>query len=291
MTNLKRSFFWAAFYLAFILILGQTDYAGKPIINFASYFYMAIMIAIPATLFFPAISKVPVYVPFLVWAVIYMVVLQSIDRTNSTTSIEFSIVVLEFILLEAGVWIAHQLAVQISYAESLMDALAFGAFPNRVHGIEAESQRIKVELTRSRRYQRPLSLLVIEVEPEVGMVALPTMKSIQTDLMSRFTFARVGQIIDDLIRQTDLFLKDRRGRHVILCSETNFSSVELLAKRISRTVEDKTGRRASWGIASFPDEALTFDDLLQKASDRLVNGRSLEDRSVLMDVEKDTSRL
>jgi len=291
MTNLKRSFFWAAFYLAFILILGQTDYAGKPIINFASYFYMAIMIAIPATLFFPAISKVPVYVPFLAWAVIYMVVLQSIDRTNSTTSIEFSIVVLEFILLEAGVWIAHQLAVQISYAESLMDALAFGAFPNRVHGIEAESQRIKVELTRSRRYQRPLSLLVIEVEPEVGMVALPTMKSIQTDLMSRFTFARVGQIIDDLIRQTDLFLKDRRGRHVILCSETNFSSVELLAKRISRTVEDKTGRRASWGIASFPDEALTFDDLLQKASDRLVNGRSLEDRSVLMDVEKDTSRL
>jgi len=287
MTNLKRSFFLASFYLAFILILGQTDYAGKPIINFASYFYMAIMIAIPATLFFPAISKIPVYVPLLAWAVIYMVILQRIDRTNSTTSIEFSIVVLEFILLEAGVWIAHQLAVQISYAESLMDALAFGAFPNRVHGIETESQRIKIELTRSRRYQRPLSLLVIEVE----QVSPSTTKSIQTDLMGYFSFAHVGQIIDDLIRQTDLFLKDRHGRHVILCSETNFSNVELLAKRISRTVEDKTGRHASWGIASFPEEALTFDDLLQKASDRLVNGKSFEDSPVLMDAEKDTFRL
>ena len=172
-----------------------------------------------------------------------------------------------------------------------MDALAFGAFPNRVHGIETESQRIKIELTRSRRYQRPLSLLVIEVEPEAGKVTSSTMKSIQTDLMSRFTFARVGQIIDDLIRQTDLFLRDRRGRHIILCSETNFSNVELLAKRISRTVEDKTGRRALWGVASVPDEALTFDDLLQKASDRLVNGRSFEDRPVIMDAEKDTSRL
>ena len=277
----------ASFYLAFILILGQTDYAGRPIINFASYFYMATMIAIPATLFFPAISKAPVYFPLLAWAVVYMVILQSIDRMNLTTSIEFSIVVLEFVLLEAGVWIAHQLAVQISYAESLMAALAFGAFPNRVHGIEAESQRIKVELTRSRRYQRPLSLLVIEVEPEIAEVTPPMMKSIQTDLMSRFTFARVSQIIDDLIRQTDLFIKDRRGRHVILCSETNFSSVELLAKRISRTVKDKIGRHASWGSASFPEEALTFDDLLQKASDRLVNGRSFEVSPVLrIDAEK-----
>ena len=56
MTNLKRSFFWAAFYLAVIFILGQ--------------------------------------------------------------------VVLEFVLLEAGVWLAYQLALQISHAESVMDALA-----------------------------------------------------------------------------------------------------------------------------------------------------------------------
>ena len=106
-------------------------------------------------------------------------------------------------------------------------------------------------------------------------------------MTSRFTFARVGQIINDLIRQTDLFLKDRCGRHVILCSETNFSSVELLAKRISRMVEDKIGHHASWGIASFPEEALTFDDLLQKASDRLVNGRSFEVSPVLrIDAEK-----
>ena len=38
MTNLKRSFFGAAIYLAMIFVLGQMDYAGRPIINFASYF-------------------------------------------------------------------------------------------------------------------------------------------------------------------------------------------------------------------------------------------------------------
>ena len=291
MTGFKRSFFWAAFYLIVILILGETDYSDRPIINFASYFYLTVMAAIPVTLFFPAISRVSVYVPLLVWVGIYVVVLQTIDRANSTSSIEFSSIALECILLGAGVWIAHQLAVQINHAESLMDALAFGAFPNRVQDLEAGSQRIKVELTRSRRYQRPLSLLVIDVEPEAGKAIPQLMKSVQNDLMRRFTFARVSQIIDDLIRQTDLSLKDRRGRHVILCSETNFSNVELLANRISRTIEEKLGCQMSWGVASFPEEALTFDDLLQKACERLMNDKSQEERSVLMDAVKDEANL
>lgn len=278
MTGIKRSFFWAALYLAIVLILGETDYTGRPVINFASYFYLAVMIAVPVTLFFPSISKVHVYIPLLVWGGIYMVLLQTIDRTKSTTSIDFPIIVLEVILLEVGVWFAHQLAVQIGYAESLMDALALGAFPSRVQEIETESQRIKIELTRSRRYQRPLSLLVIEVDSEVEHES-PTpkmMKSVQHDLMHRFSMARVGQIIDDLIRQTDLFLKDRRGRYIVLCSETNSEGVESFAKRIERAIKEKTGLQIVWGFASFPDEALTIDDLMLKARERITAKKSFD---------------
>ena len=91
-----------------------------------------------------------------------MVLLQIIDRTYSANPVSFPVIVLEFMLLEVGVWFAHQLALQISHAESVMDALALSAFPNRAHDIDAENQRIKIELTRSRRYHRPLSLVVIE---------------------------------------------------------------------------------------------------------------------------------
>lgn len=289
MTGLKRSFVWVALYLGFILILGQTDYTGRPIINFASYFYLAVMVAIPVTLFFPSISKAQI--PLLFWGGIYMVILNTVDRSLSTNSADLPIIVLEFVLLEVGVWFAQQLATEIRYAESLMDALAFGAFPNRVQDIEAESQRIKVELTRSRRYQRPLSLLMIEVEPDDHEATVSAIaRTIQHDMMNRFSFARVGQVIDDLIRQTDLFLRDRRGRYVILCSETSLPDVELFAGRISRAVKDKTGLRMYWGYASFPDEALTFDDLMQKARERLTVKRTYEE-PVFNDVLKDVSKL
>lgn len=285
MTNLKRSFFWAAFYLAVVFVLGQTDYSGRPIINFASYFYLAVILAVPITLFFPGTSRVSAFVPLLVWAGVYLVLLQTIDRSLSANVGELSVIVLEFILLEVGVWFACQLAAQLSHAESIMDALALSAFPNRVHDIEQEQQRIKIELTRSRRYHRPLSLVVIESSGDDGKTAIEMFKGIQYDLMSRFTSARVGQIIDDRIRQTDLVLKDQRGRFIVLCPETDKASTDLLAKRITHAIAEKTDLQVLFGVSSFPDEALTFDDLLHTARERLVRSVELpEDNPIVLEI-------
>src|SRR5215207_107306 len=280
MTNLKRSFFGAAIYLALIFILGQFDYADRPIINFASYFYLAVMIAVPLTLFFPSVSRVSAYVPLLIWAGVYIVLVQIINRNYTANKGELPVVVLEFVLLEVGVWFAHQLAQQISQAESIMDALALSAFPNRARDIEAENQRIKIELTRSRRYHRPLSVVMIESESDAEKSTREMLKSIQHDLLSRFTSARVGQIIDDRIRQTDLVMRDHKGRFIVLCPETDFPSGALLAKRISLAVKERTSLRVLWGVAAFPEEALTFEDLMQKARDRLLDSTAVTNEAV-----------
>ena len=269
MTNLKRSFFWAAFYLAVIFILGQMDYVGRPIINFASYFYLAVIVALPVTLFFPSIANVSVYVPLGAWAGIYMLLVQLIARGLSAESTNLAVMVLEFILLELGVWFAHQLAVQISHAESVLDALALSAFPNRAHDIRVESERIRIEFTRSRRYNRPLSLVVIEAESEDEKSSREMLRSIQHDLLNRFTAARIGQIIDDRIRQTDLVLRDQRGRFLILCPETEVANAMLLGRRIARAIRERANHEILFGTAAFPDDALTFDDLLLKARERI----------------------
>jgi len=280
MTNLKRSFFWAALYLAVMFVLGQADYAGRPIINFASYFYLAVIVALPVTLFFPSIARVSVYMPLLVWLGVYLFLLQINDRIYSADKGDLPVIVLEFVLLEVGVWFAHQLALQINHAESVMDALALSAFPNRARDIDLEHQRIKIELTRSRRYHRPLSLVVVQSESEDEMTARDMLKSIQNDLLSRFTSARVGQIIDDCIRQTDLVMRDRRGRFIVLCPETDLANASLLAKRIAQAVKSRTSLGILWGVAAFPEEALTFDDLLQTARERLADSVLLTNEPV-----------
>lgn len=283
MTNLKRSFFGAAIYLAVIFVLGQADYADRPMINFANYFYVAVLVAMPLTLFFPNISRFSVYLPLFFWAGVYIVLLQIINRDYSANAGELSVIILEFMLLEVGVWFAHQLASQISHAESIMDALALSAFPNRARDIDSESQRIKIELTRSRRYHRPLSLVVIQTESEDEKLTREMLKSVQHDLLTRFTSAKVGQIIDDRIRQTDLVLRDYKGRFIVLCPETELPHASLLANRISQAIKERTSLRVLWGVAAFPEEALTFDDLLAKARERLVVSMTVPNEAMVVE--------
>jgi len=272
-----------------VFALGQADYLGRPIINFASYFYLVAMIAVPLTLFFPFVTRVSAVVPLAIWAGIYIILSLLINRSYTTNAQDYSVIVLEFILLEIGIWFAHQLASQITHTESVMDELALDAFPHRSQGLDEGSERVKIEFNRSRRYQRPLSMLLMEIDPEYQRNNKEVIKSIQYDIVNRFTSARVGQIIDDRLRQTDLVLRDRRWCYVILCPETNLSSVLLLGKRMSETVKEKTGLSVLWGVAAFPEEALTFDDLLKKARGRLTQGGFFDEILKQVNVEKEIS--
>lgn len=290
-TNLRRYFLWCALYLALIFALGQADYLSRPFINFASYFYLLAMIGVPATLFFPHITRVSAVVPMIIWAGLYVILSFVIDRVHSTTSSDVSVIILEFLLLELGIWVAYRLAEQITHAESVIDELAVEAFPHRAQELDEGSHRVRTEFNRSRRYHRPLSLLIMQVDPQSHNDNGEVLKAIQYDIVNRFTVARVGQIIDERLRQTDLVLRDRRWCYVIICPETDLSAALLLAQRITETVKEKTGLSIHWGAAAFPEEALTFDDLLKKARQRLTQGEFRGRLQAAENTEKEISNV
>jgi len=282
MSSLKQSIFGLAFYVGAIFVLAQFDYSDSPIIDFAKYFYFAVMVAVPATVFFPYINKVSAVVPIVIWGSIYFVMLQILDRSISAPNSTFPIILLEFVLLLIGVWLSYQLADGISHAESILDMMAISAFPNRVQDIQEASRQIKLEITRSRRYYRPLCLVVLSAEVSNAVATDKILLTIQHDLANRFSIARMGQVIDEHVRQTDMVFRDNRNRFVIMCPETNYESSILLARRIALIVRDRTGVELLLGVATFPDDALNFDDLMEVALSRLANfGFEMEKQDVV----------
>jgi hypothetical protein len=266
-TNLKKSFFWIAFYLLVVLLLAQLDRSDTPIINFASYFYLVSILLVPVMIFVPSLHKISVIAPMFFWGAIYFAVFQSVER-DLTASLHIEVIVLEVVILEVGVWLSYQLAVGIANSESLMDVLAQGTFPHRAIELDAASEQIKTEFGRSRRYHRPLTLLVVHAFPKDEEMVREMLKSLQQDVLIRLSNARIGQAIGEVIRQTDLLIRDHVGRFVILCPETDLENAVFLAERACKIVEERTGLQVNCGVASFPDEALTFEDLLYIASDR-----------------------
>ena len=267
MTDLRKSFFGVVFYLLVVLVLGLLDRTDTPIINFAAYFYLTAIFCVTIMVFVPSLHKVSVVAPIVFWGAIYFALLRLIDRSR-TASVDVEVVLLELVLLETGVWLSYQLAVAIDRSESLMDLLAHGTFPHRAVEIDKASDIIKVEFSRSRRYHRPIALLVVNILPKDEEAVREMLKSLQRDMLSRLSSARIGQAISSVIRQTDLLIRDHVGMYMVLCPETNLENAGLLAIRIQTTVEGKTGLSVKCGIAAFPDEALTFDDLLHAARER-----------------------
>lgn len=267
MSNLKKSFFWIAFYLLVVLVLAQLDRSDTPVINFASYFYLVAIFLVPVMIFVPSLHKVSVAAPMFFWGAIYFALLQIVNRElTAATGIE--VIVLEIVIIEVGVWLSYQLATGIAQSESLMDVLAQGTFPHRAMDLDKASEQIRTEFGRSRRYHRPLSLLVVYAYPKDEETVREMLKSVQHDVLARLSNARVGQAIGDTIRQTDLLVRDHVGRFIVLCPETEVESAGFLARRARKAVEDRTGLQVACGVASFPDEALTFEDLLNLARDR-----------------------
>lgn len=271
MSSLKQSIFWLAAYLGAVFVLAQFDYTDSPIIDFAKYFYFMVMVSVPATIFFPYTARVNAFVPVVVWASVYFVIFQVMDRTASAPNTTLAIVLLEFGLVALGVWLAYQLANGIRHAESIIDSMALSTFPNRTQSIAEASKQIRVEITRSRRYHRPLSMIVLQPDISAGLSFDKMMLNIQHDIWNRFSFARIGQVIDETIRQTDMVFRDPGNRFIILCPETDYGNAQTLAHRVGNMIREKMNIEVSWGAAAFPDDALNFDDLMDAALARLVH--------------------
>ena len=101
MSNLKRSFFWVAFYLAIIFFLGQLDRVDRPVINLASYFYVLVFIVVPCMVLIPPFYRAPQFISMVFWASIYFALSRFLDRSLSAPD-SFETIFIEIVLLELG---------------------------------------------------------------------------------------------------------------------------------------------------------------------------------------------
>jgi GGDEF domain-containing protein len=186
-----------------------------------------------------------------------------------TTEHSIEIIILEFVLIEIAAGLAFDIGRQLRQVSRLIDKFTAITYPNRTLDLRTAGDRISTELTRSRRYSRPLSVLVVQMDKLEDQQVLEKDESLQRDILTRFAAARIGEIVNDRARETDLILRDSNHRFILICPETGHSNSAILAQRISKSVAENIGAKVRWGVSSFPDEALTFDDLVEKAMERL----------------------
>jgi GGDEF domain-containing protein len=85
-------------------------------------------------------------------------------------------------------------------------------------------------------------------------------------MMQRYVLTMTARVLSRHLRRTDLIIEEGKpGRLVLVAPETSSENARLLGKRLIHLVQDRLGITARFGIAAFPEQALTFDELLSVA--------------------------
>ncbi len=271
MSDLKQSIVTLFVFVVALLGIANVESFQESIIDFSPVFFILVAVIVFSELivvgrlikFGVRLSQ---YSAVSFWLIVYAVIWYFYLAAEKP--IEVNLIQLLLVLLAAV--LAFDVGRRIDQTDIALERLASSAYPNRAVDIQAARESISAEITRSRRYHHPLSVLTVRLEKNKAWGDWKEMKLLANEMLERFAIAKVSQILSDHARNTDMVLRDRDGQFVLLCPETNLTSTSILAKRIADAVKQDLDAEIAYGTASFPDEALTFDDLISTANGRLI---------------------
>jgi diguanylate cyclase (GGDEF)-like protein len=125
---------------------------------------------------------------------------------------------------------------------------------------EALFERLAVhEMTRARRYERPLVMLVI------GMDGWATLMAERGHGAAHDLLGGLAARVRRLLRDVDAIGVHGNGRLAVLLPETPLDGALVVAGRIQQAAQEDVGVRTRIGAALFPEDAGTVEALVREA--------------------------
>lgn len=161
--------------------------------------------------------------------------------------------------------LARHITRSLSEVEETIANIIFNRIGRKAPAFVDEQQGMYQEIRRASRYHRPLVVMAMEIDPASLEQALPQVaKEVQQAMIEEFARARLAKILDDTMHDFDtIALRD--NYFIAVLPETSTENAPFIAQRLGKVVKEKTGISLKIGTACFPDEALTFDGLVEQA--------------------------
>jgi hypothetical protein len=133
--------------------------------------------------------------------------------------------------------------------------------------VEDSGDLIQAEMNRSRHYNRSLSIILAALEPDEVPLALPRMVAeAQEKVIHQYLTARLAETIRGELRRMDMVLEDAKNNRVVVISpEVDDRGSFVLQERLQGSVQRSLGIQAKTGAATYPQVALTFEELVREA--------------------------
>lgn len=239
-------------------------------INLQGFVYVVGVAAIIATLLLPPLRRWNVGVAIALTLAVYIAgklfFFKSPTR-EPLAGFNLFITITEIALLTLSVIIAHALSRALRDFEHAVENITLNGISRRLRDLHLASEEVQTELARSRRYHTPLSVIVVEPEKDSVEINLNrAVEEVQRTMMTRYVTTSMAAVLTNVLRRTDMVLEQRdRQRFVVLSPETDAQSAQVLVQHIQSIISDRLQVEVQCGVAEFPKDALTFEELIRRA--------------------------
>ncbi|GAP14508.1 protein containg FOG: GGDEF domain [Longilinea arvoryzae] len=274
MRTLKLYLVGLLLYLTFVFNLERLEWkAGIDGVGIHTFVYLLVILSVSVILLLSRARHYSIFLHLFSWSFAYFALrLTAFNDSPIFSGMDTYVTITELAILLVAIVIAYQCAQQLHKFESFIEEVYLPARDRRIRQPHTARDEINTEFIRSRRHQHPLTLVAISPTVKTdGSGIKIAVDEIQRHMVNRFITASVAKIITTEARRTDMIISqsDENGLFFVLCPETKGDDSVALAERIRAAAMEHLGISVNYGIASFPDEALTYEELAKRAEQHL----------------------
>ena len=266
MKNISTQLILLFIYVTAVFNLEELAIPNMPSIKLHKYMDVLILVMIVFSILFRIFSKLPRYANLAFWMIVYFL-LWFWGVKNPDPQANFELLLVEVFIVFVGVILVGDFVKKLIEMDDNLDNLILSSFSGRTLRMDEAAGDIKNELLRSRRYQHPMTVLVVKPEEDsIERRIEASAKEIQRGIARRYTLGKISEQLNLTARRPDIVVKhEDADKFIIICPETTAENSIMLAQRIKDAIGSSLGVKMRFGVATFPDDALTFEELLRKA--------------------------
>jgi GGDEF domain-containing protein len=234
--------------------------AGPMDISIVAYVFVPTMVVI--TLIASRLTRIPVYI---FWAAPIPIFLTlKVWAGKPVSGAALPLTVMEMCAIVVTMILARWVGGEVNEFENAVTRITIGQIGKLPPSFSERQGEIYQEVRRARNYQRPLVLMAIGIEDNSVKVAIDRMvNKVQQTMAKRYALSGVAKT---LCQEMECSLIALNNDHfLVLLPELTPDKLPLLTGRLRKAISEQVGVTLRIGVASLPQDALTFDAMVEKA--------------------------
>lgn len=257
---------WNAAMLAWVFVLCGWErlYQGPPISPFVYPLCGAVAIVIVAL-------PRGLHAPRLVFAgvAITAYVALGLSLGYRINAERLPLVVTELGMLGVTLLLSRRIAWNVLRFEEAAVEVITADLTNRAMPFEQGQEEMYREIRRARQFERPLTLVSLRPTHASKVASVHRfLQQAQRESIERYIHARMADLLARETGDCDVVTYGD-GKFVLLLAETGRERAEEVVRSLEQRAQAELGLSLQSGIASFPDEEVTFSGLLSRAGAEL----------------------